>query len=227
MNILVLAAHPDDEVLGCGASLARWAREGHRVHIAILGEGVTSRAGAAADEQARALARLREDAHAVAELLGACAPPRLLGLPDNRFDTLPLLEIAQRIEALVAELAPERVCTHSGGDLNVDHAATFRAALTALRPMAASRVRELYTFEVPSATEWAFGSFAPRFEPNTFVDVGATLELKVRAMQCYEAEARAFPHPRSPEALRALAAWRGAQAGLPAAEALQLVWRRA
>lgn len=222
-KILVVAAHPDDEVLGCGASVARFARQGAEVRLVILGEGLTSRADDPGAVDRAAVQALHDRAAKAAAALG-CPPPALHSLPDNRFDTLPLLDIAKLVEREVAAFAPDTVLTHFGGDLNVDHGQTFRAVLTALRPMAGRPVRRLLCFEVPSATEWAFGRIAGAFQPDTFVDVSATLEAKVAAMQAYESEARAFPHPRSPEALRALAATRGAAAGVPAAEAFQTVF---
>jgi LmbE family N-acetylglucosaminyl deacetylase len=218
MNILIVAAHPDDEVLGCGATAARMAREGHSVYISILGEGMTSRPEA----DRTPLDDLHTCARRAADMVSAkdlC----LHGLPDNRFDTLPLLEVVQIVEERIARLRPEVVYTHHGGDLNVDHQVTNRAVLTATRPMAGHPVRELYTFEVASSTEWAFQRLEPVFRPNVFVDVSRHLETKVRAMAAYQSESRAFPHPRSSEALVAAAARWGCVAGCAAAEAFELI----
>jgi LmbE family N-acetylglucosaminyl deacetylase len=107
--------------------------------------------------------------------------------------------------------------------LNVDHAVVHRAVLTATRPLVGQTVREIYAFEVPSSTEWAFQQFEPMFRPNVFVDVTGTLETKIAAMSCYDTESRTFPHPRSPEALRAIAARWGSVIGCGAAEAFELV----
>lgn len=222
MSALVIAAHPDDEVLGCGGTIARLVRAGQPVWIAILGEGVTARYGERSQADPLQVEALRETSHRVGALLGARTVFHF-GLPDNRFDTVPLLDLVKRIEGLVAELRPEVVYTQHGGDLNIDHAITFRATLTATRPIAGLSVRRVVAYEVPSSTEWAFGQFAPAFCPNIFVDIGATLGAKVAAMQQYETEARPFPHPRSPEALRAIARRWGSVAGLEAAEAFQLI----
>jgi LmbE family N-acetylglucosaminyl deacetylase len=158
----------------------------------------------------------------VAELLGA-QDLFIHRLPDNRFDTVPLLDIIKIIERLVERLRPEVVYTQHGGDLNIDHVITHRATLTATRPVPGCPVKGLYAYEVASSTEWAFGKFEPAFRPNVFVDISTTLATKIAAMQAYESETRPFPHPRSPEALQALAQHWGCVAGLEAAEAFELV----
>ena len=218
----MIAAHPDDEVLGCGATAARLVGEGHDVHFAILGEGMTSRHPDRANVDASRLAALHEQAQAAAAELGV-AGLVLHKLPDNRLDTVPLLEIVKIVEDLVEQLKPEIVYTHHGGDLNVDHVVIHRAVLTATRPMVGQPVREIYAFEVPSSTEWAFQRLGPSFRPNVFVDVTRTLEAKIAAMARYETEVRAFPHPRSPDALRAIAMRWGSVVGCGAAEAFELL----
>lgn len=222
VSVLVVAAHPDDEVLGCGGTMARMAGEGRSVHVLILGEGATSRHDRREDADAAALERLRIDAKRANGALGV-ADVRFAGLPDNRFDTVALLDVVKSIESLIAELRPSVVFTQHGGDLNIDHAVTFRAVLTATRPVAGSPVRAVYAYEVASSTEWAFQRFAPEFRPSLFVNIAATLEAKIRAMEAYESESRPFPHPRSPEALRAVAARWGSVVGLASAEAFDVI----
>ena len=222
MKVLVVAAHPDDEVLGCGATLARLGREGHAVHIAIMGEGITSRHAQRGQADAGQLALLHRNARAAADKVGA-KEVTLYKLPDNRLDTVALLDIVKLVEELVDKLKPEVIYTHHPGDLNVDHGIVHRAVLTATRPIVGQPVREIYAFEVPSSTEWAFQRFQPSFRPNVFVDVTGTLETKIAAMGCYDSEARKFPHPRSPEALRAIATRWGSVVGCQAAEAFELV----
>ena len=222
MNVLVIAAHPDDEVLGCGGTIRRLADEGHVIHIAILGEGITSRYTQRDHADQGLVAQLHNRSQEVADSLGA-AKLSLFALPDNRFDTVAILDVVKIIEGLVEELRPSVVYTQHGGDLNVDHVVTYRAALTATRPMEGQSVRAVYAYEVASSTEWAFQQFSPLFQPNMFVDIGATLEAKVQAMQAYESEARPFPHPRSPEALRATARRWGSVVGVQAAEAFQCI----
>ncbi|MFZ0731452.1 MAG: PIG-L deacetylase family protein [Candidatus Sulfotelmatobacter sp.] len=221
-RVLVIAAHPDDEVLGCGATAARLVSEGHDVRFAILGEGVTSRHSKRSDAEAGKLAALKCHARAAAERVGV-KDVLLHGLPDNRLDTLPLLDIVKIIEDLVERLSPEVIYTHHSGDLNIDHGIIHRAVLTATRPVNGTPVREIYAFEVPSSTEWAFQRLERPFRPNVFVDVSRTLEAKIAAMECYDSESRRFPHPRSPEALRAIAMRWGSVAGCAAAEAFELV----
>ncbi len=222
MTVLVIAAHPDDEVLGCGGTMARLAREGHEVRVAILGEGITSRYDARSEADRDLIVALHGRSRKANMLLGA-REVTIGTLPDNRFDTVPLLDVVKQIERLIEAFRPEVVYTQHGGDLNIDHVVTFRATLTATRPTAGSPVRALYGYEVASATEWAFQTMSPVFRPNTFVDVAATLDLKLRAMETYESEARPFPHPRSAEALRAAARHWGSVIGLEAAEAFELV----
>jgi LmbE family N-acetylglucosaminyl deacetylase len=222
MTTLVIAAHPDDEVLGCGGTIARLAGDGHAVDIAILGEGVTSRHNRRQDADATAVTALRDRSRQVGAHLGA-RDVFTYGLPDNRFDTLPLLDVVKIIETLVGDLKPRVIYTQHGGDLNVDHAVTFRATLTATRPIAGAGVQAVYAYEVPSSTEWAFGQFDPPFRPQRYVDITATLDRKIDAMQMYDSEARPAPHPRSADALRALASRRGSEAGFHAAEAFAVV----
>jgi LmbE family N-acetylglucosaminyl deacetylase len=223
MTVLVIAAHPDDEVLGCGGTIARHAAGGDEVHIAILGEGISSRHARRGDAPPDDLHRLQEHARAAANLLGARSVS-FGGLPDNRFDQLALLDVVKQVEAWLGEMRPEAVYTHHPGDLNVDHGVTFRAVLTATRPGAAGvRVADLYAFEVPSSTDWAFHRVGPAFHPNVFVNVAAGLEQKIAAMECYESERRSAPHPRSPDMLRATAARWGSVAGMSYAEAFELI----
>ncbi len=220
-KILVVAAHPDDEVLGCGGTIARLSQT-HDVHIAILGEGISSRYDARQHADHEALSHLKGDAEAVSKLLGASALT-LVGLPDNRFDELALLDVVKHIERLVATVQPSVIYTHHPGDLNIDHLVTFRSVMTATRPMIGCVVKDIYTFEVASSTEWAFQQFSPTFQPNVFVDITKTLDVKVKAMERYESEARRYPHPRSEQALRAIASRWGTVVGFEAAEAFQLV----
>jgi LmbE family N-acetylglucosaminyl deacetylase len=222
MKILVIAAHPDDEVLGCGGTIARLAQEGQQIYIAILGEGITSRYKQPEQAALASVQTLHSNSQRVAELLGA-KDLFMYNLPDNRFDTVPLLDIAKNIEELIEQLKPEIIYTQHGGDLNIDHELIYRATLTATRPMIGQSVKTVYAYEVASSTEWAFQKFSPIFQPNVFVDISNTLDIKIQAMQLYESEVRSFPHPRSAEALRAIANRWGSVIGRESAEAFELV----
>lgn len=225
-SVLVVASHPDDEVLGCGATMARLAERGHDIHILILGEGITSRQNtrnteAAADE----LTRLHSDARKAGDALGA-ATVEVLGFPDNRFDSVDLLDIVKAVEAKKLAVHPEIVYTHHGGDLNIDHRRTFDAVMAACRPVVGESVRTILSFEVPSSTEWQAPAAASVFLPNEYVVLEERhLEAKIAGMEAYRSEARSYPHPRSPEALRILAQWRGVNVGAQLAEAFSVVRR--
>lgn len=220
--VLIIAAHPDDEVLGCGGRIARMAGAGQEVYIAVLGEGITSRYPKREQAQTSQIEGLRRQSRTAAKILGA-REVLFHDLPDNRFDTVPLLEVIKLIEDLLAKLRPRVIYTHSNADLNIDHVVVHRAVLTATRPLKDHPVREVYAFEVPSSTEWAFQRFEPVFRPNVFVDITDTLPLKLKALAQYDTETRAFPHPRSPQAITALARRWGSVVGCEAAEAFELI----
>lgn len=224
-NVLVIAAHPDDEVLGCGGTVCRLTQQGCDLFIAILGEGITSRFTSISHATKQMLNRLHTESHKVADKLGA-TDLIMLGLPDNRFDTEPLLDIVKRIEELVKRVRPSVVFTHHGGDLNIDHAITFRAVLTVVRPLPECPVKELYAFEIPSSTEWAFVQTGHIFKPDFFVDIGTTLKDKIAALRLYSSEIKEFPHPRSERIVQAMAERRGSTIGVKAAEAFETVFRR-
>jgi len=221
-NCLVVAAHPDDEILGCGGTILRLSKSGCQVYIAIFGEGVASRQNMQEQLMQEEVAHLQKVSRSVAEQMGI-KEIFFFGLPDNQFDTVPLLDIVRIVERLIETYHIQMVLTHHGGDLNIDHSVTFRAVLTATRPVQGGSVKKLYTFETPSSTEWAFSKLLTAFKPNIYVDIADTLETKIKMFQLYTGEIRDFPHPRSPEALHSLAARRGSSAGLEAAEAFETI----
>lgn len=223
MQILVVAAHPDDELLGCGGAVASLTMAGHSAIALILGEGGTSRRAAAGKSGVvSALAQCARDGAAV---LGA-EPPLFGSLPDQRFDEVALLNIVHRIEDVKQELNPDLVLTHHGNDLNNDHRVTHRAVLAACRPLPDEKLRGVFTFETVSSTEWGPLSQGQPFRPQIYVDITATLERKLKSLACYPGEMRPFPHPRSLEAVSALAKRRGSEVGIGAAEAFEVVWAR-
>lgn len=216
-SVLIIAAHPDDEVIGVAGTAARHVTAGDKVSILILGEGVASRS-----DDKTAIEALRAAGRRAAGAIGA-HPPVFAGLPDNRLDSLDLLDIVKRIEETVAAVAPSIVYTHHGNDLNIDHTVVHRATLTACRPLPGARIRSVYTFETASSTEWGSPDLGAGFAPSRFVDISSTLAAKRKALEAYAAEMRPFPHARSIEAIEALARWRGASVGVGAAEAFGVV----
>lgn len=222
-TVLVLAAHPDDEILGIGGTIARHAASGDRVHVAIAAEGATSR-DAVRDVEARSeeLAQLQSATRKALEVLGG-ASARFLGFPDNRCDQVDRLDLIKAVEAVVAELQPGTIYVHHAGDVNVDHRRVHEAAFTACRPQPGQPVRRLLSFETVSSTEWAPPGSLPPFQPTVFVDISQHWARKKEALEAYRSEMRPWPHPRSVEALEHLARWRGATAGMEMAEAFVLL----
>ena len=218
-KVLVVAAHPDDEVLGCGGTIARLASEGRAVHVLLLADGEKSRAAAdGSGVAAGAVAARKAAAEKACRILG-CESVESLSMPDNRMDGLVLLDVVKEIEARIVRHAPTTLLTHHGSDVNVDHRIVSQAVIVACRPVPNHSVRELLFYEVPSSTEWCPPRSADNFAPNYFVDVSATLDRKINALKAYASEVRDFPHPRSCLAIEALARWRGATVGVAAAEA--------
>jgi len=221
MKILVVAAHPDDEVLGCGGTLARLSREGHTIHTLILADGESSRITGKKASNSMLLQDREEAAERATQILG-CSSVEFCHLMDNRLDGIELLDIVKIVEKFIHRYSPESVFTHHAGDLNIDHRITHEAVITACRPQPGNSVKELLFFEIPSSTEWCPPDSHKVFTPTVFVDISTTLSEKLRALQAYEKEMRPFPHPRSIEAIEALARWRGAIIGVPAGEAFIL-----
>jgi len=215
-RVLVIAAHPDDELLGPGATLARHAMRGDEVHGLILSDGATSRYP---DEMVAALA---DAARRAAKTLGFTST-EVCSLPDQRLDTIPLLDVTRIIERVVDQVGPDVVYTHFPGDVNSDHGVVARAAWVACRPYVVPRLQRFAVYETPSSTEWAWPLDGGVFAPTLFVDVSATLAVKLEAMQCYASELRDYPHPRSLAALTERAAYWGGRVGRTAAEAFQVL----
>jgi N-acetylglucosamine malate deacetylase 1 len=218
MKVLVVAAHPDDEVLGCGGTIAKHVQAGDEVHVLIMSIGVDSRDMAVEEIRAESESR-KASAQQASKILGTDIM-LIYEFPDNKMDTIPHLSIVKLIEIFIQQLSPELVYTHHAGDMNVDHRITHQAVMTACRPLPGCSVKTILCFEVPSSTEWGTG-----FEPNWFVDVTRVWKKKQDALVAYESEMREFPHPRSYEGVRHLAQWRGATVGVHAAEAFMVARR--
>ncbi|MBU1564936.1 MAG: PIG-L family deacetylase [Proteobacteria bacterium] len=216
-SVLVVAAHPDDEVLGCGGTIARMSREGRKVHILFVADGESSRSTESNGKNIQKLDDRLSDAKRACQILG-CASVHSEQLPDNRLDGVELLRIVQIIERHIERYKPSTVFTHCFGDVNVDHKIVHEAVLAACRPQPGHYVKELIFFEIPSSTEWRVANSSTGFSPSLFVDITETLSIKLKAIKAYTTELRHFPHPRSLKAIEALATWRGATAGLSAAE---------
>ena len=222
MTILILAAHPDDEILGCGGTVARMVKEGDEAFAVILGEGITSRFDKNSTAAKNKIRTLHKKTSESADVIGV-KETRSYNLPDNRFDTVPLLDIVKTFEKEIDRIRPDIIFTHHGGDLNIDHALVFRVALIAARPTIGSPVKEIYSFAIPSSTDWAFQNFTPVWKPDTFFDISDTLETKIRALKKYDSEMRVSPHPRSYDNVRNTAYGWGAVTGTKAAEAFELI----
>lgn len=219
-RILVVAAHPDDEVLGCGGTIARLAKEGFEVFTLILGEGLTSRDARRNPGKKRGeIEALKDQAYKANKVLGV-KDVFMHNFGDNRFDGIPLLDIVKVIEKTKKEVSARVIFTHNDGDLNIDHRLTYKAVLTAARPLSEETVKEIYSFEVLSSTEW---NYPYDFSPDTFYNIEKTIELKLKAMRAYEKELRSFPHPRSLEGIRVNARQRGMQVGAGYAEAFKCI----
>jgi LmbE family N-acetylglucosaminyl deacetylase len=219
-NILVVAAHPDDEILGCGGTIAKSSQE-NEVFVLILGEGITSR-DIPDNNKIEELSKLKNEMFAANNILGT-KEVFTEDLPDNKFDTVPLLDIIKIVEGYVQKINPDIVYTHHRGDLNIDHRITFDAVLTACRPIEGNPVKKLLSFEVPSSTEWNIKDASMSFNPNVYEDISGTIDKKTDAMSAYKNEIRVSPHPRSVKKIRSLAETRGAESGMNFAEAFMLI----
>jgi LmbE family N-acetylglucosaminyl deacetylase len=224
-KIMIVVAHPDDELLGLGASMHRLISEYNvQTHVVILGEGITSRSDKRDTELwQEELATHRKNIHEAQKAIGYHSVS-IHDFPDNRFDTVALLDIIKAIEKEKQAFQPDIIFTHHGGDVNIDHQRTFEAVITACRPMEHETVKTIITFETPSGTEWRASTDPRHFVPNFFISVSEeNLQAKIRGMESYEFEKRAYPHPRSPQALAIQAQRWGVAVGCYYAEAFCLV----
>lgn len=222
-KILIVAAHPDDEVLGCGATAAKLSSEGCEVHVILAAEGLTSRQDVRDSVSLqKELQELISTATNANQALGIKSV-EFLGFPDNRMDSLDMLDIVKKIESKLETFQADEVFTHFPSDLNIDHRLLSEAVLTATRPLPGQKVKKVFFFEVPSSTDWNFnGATHSYFSPNVFVNVEGFLSKKIQALSFYKSEMRPFPHARSIENVENLAKYRGAHVGYRAAEAFML-----
>ncbi len=215
-TVLVVAAHPDDDVLGCGGAIARFVERGVSVHVLFMADGVTSRYGDPSVGEQDLIAR-RSMALEASSILGVSST-EFCDFPDNRLDTIAQLDLTKRIEQSIATYRPDTVLSHHSGDLNIDHRCVNAAVIPACRPVEGSSVATVMFFEVLSSTEWHVGNRFDNFHPDCFVDIGDVLDRKLAALSAYDPEMRKWPHPRSRRGVETLAAFRGMSVGVSAAE---------
>ena len=220
-KILIVDAHPDDEVLGCGGTIAKYTKKGVRVYCLFLGRGKTSRFGAGNNPNGikKEQTVLEKEAQKAARILGI-SQIIFKDFPDQKYDTVPFLEIVKTIERIKNKIKPDIIFTHYFGDLNLDHQITFKAVLTACRPVRNESIRKIYSFEVLSSTEWGIDR---SFSPNVFVDIKGTFNKKIKALRAYKSEIQKYPHPRSPRAIEILARRWGTIVGKELIEAFELI----
>lgn len=217
-KILIVAAHPDDEVLGCFATVGKLIKQGYEAYTLILSKGKTSRGETKKEE----LDILQDEMQKANALIGV-KKVYSADFPDNEFDSVPLLKIVKEIEKIKDEIKPEIVFTHHAADMNIDHQITHKAVLTATRPMENESVKTIYAMEIPSSTEWNSFDKESIFVPNTFFEVAETIDLKVEAMGRYKSELRNSSHPRSLEHIKNLAKVNGTKVGLKYSENFVLI----
>ena len=222
-RILVISAHPDDEIIGCGGTIARLSEQGHDVHILILGEGITSRQNKRNTNRAKLdLTKLKLQSEKAGKIIGA-KEIKVLNFPDNRFDNVNLLDIIKAIESVKNEFCPQIIFTHYANDLNIDHRLTFQATMTACRPLKNETVTQIYSFEILSSTEWQYNKQSHFSPTKSIVLEKGHIDAKIAAIQMYSSEICEYPHPRSLEGLEILAKWRGMNVGHKYAEAFEVI----
>ena len=232
MKVLVVVAHPDDEVLGMGGTIKKLSKKGHTVKIVVMATGITARRSTNFQNSSnytinptdkkildKQIKILHTHATKAAKILGV-SKIEFLNYPDNEMDQVSNIELTKSIEKIIEKFKPEVIYTHTPFDVNVDHVSCYNAVLTATRPKKNTVVKKVLCFEVPSSTEWNFTSV---FAPNTFVDITNEIKNKIKALKVYKTEIRNFPHPRSTRALQTIGIRWGSVSGFAVAEAFSLV----
>jgi LmbE family N-acetylglucosaminyl deacetylase len=225
-NILIIAAHPDDEVLGLGGTILKKVKKGYKIFVVFLATGIAARYKDPKKEKGkieREIKKLKKECQKSAAIL-KIKEMFFLDFPDNRLDTIPKMDITFKLKEILEIIKPQIVYTHHFGDYNWDHQIAFDITLMACRPNVGDHFpKKIYSYEVLSSTERSFQNKVNVFAPNVFEDIKDVIKFKKKAMQCYKSELRKYPHPRSPEAIENLAKKRGNEVGLEFAEAFELI----
>jgi len=216
-NVLVIAAHSDDEALGCAGTMAKHVAAGDKMHVIFMTNGVGSRSATSISD----IEHRQAAAQKAADILGVTSMKHF-DFPDNKMDTVPLLDIVKSIENAINELQPEIIYTHHIGDLNIDHQITHKSVMTACRPQPGFCVKAIYAFEVLSSTEWQTPGYLS-FIPNVYIDISSYIEIKRKALEAYNEEIHQPPHSRSVDNSIRLNALRGNTIGVDYAEAFELI----
>jgi LmbE family N-acetylglucosaminyl deacetylase len=217
-NVLVVASHPDDEVLGCGGTLYNLKKNGAKISGLFLSDGESSRKHLKIN---KLILNRKKQAIKAGKIIGI--KKSIFGnFPDNSMDSVPLLKIIQFIEKHIKKIKPDTIFTHFESDLNVDHQITSKAVITACRPTKNQTVKSILFFEILSSSEWNISIKNKSFKPNYFVDISKSIKFKLKALRHYKREMRTWPHPRSIEGVKLLSKTRGSSVGLSNAEAFIL-----
>lgn len=215
-NILIIAAHPDDEVLGCGGLIALESEKGNRCYVLFLTDGSGNRYDS---EDKKKLLQNVQEANSTLGTFKVIHE----AFPNQALDTVPVTTVAQCLERHISEIKPDEIYTHHSGDLNRDHQIVYEATMVACRPLPGQSVKNIYSYYAPSSTEWHFTEGEKPFIPNVFVDIECSIEKKNAAMHCYQTECKNYPHPRSLESLRVYANYWGVTVGIECAEPFKLI----
>jgi LmbE family N-acetylglucosaminyl deacetylase len=219
-TILIIAAHPDDDAFGCGGTIAKLSKNKNNIYAIYFTDGVSARLNQ--KDLKKNIIQRRLNTNTAAKILGIKNYSYCL-YPDNKLDSIPLLEIVQRIEQEIKVIKPDIIFTHFGNDLNIDHRIINKAVITATRPKPKNKVKKILLFETLSNTEWNFSGSKTSFNPNYFVDISKTIDKKIKAAKSYNKEIFSWPHPRSVKGIKILAMFRGQSVGLKLAEGFQLL----
>ena len=220
-TVLVIAAHPDDEVLGAGGTIAKLSAEGAECHLLIVTDGSSSQYRDS-DHLAEIIEAKKKETKGCADILGFKSI-HYGELPDMKLDKTPHITINQIIERVIDEIQPDTVLTHFWGDVNRDHQEVYKSTLVAVRPVMGQMVKELYCYKVPSSTEWTPNKADTMFMPNVFVDIEKYADQKYKAFACYSTELREYPHPRSVQYLQETDMAAGLRVGMLATEEFVLL----